>query len=223
MTRRQGDKVKNGGDRVKDNDRAGPEAKPARHADPAPGHRVTVSPGHRVIFLIGYRGSGKTTVARLLAERLGWQWLDADALLEERQGRTIRRIFAEEGEGSFRRLESELLEELCRCQQHVIATGGGVVLSETNRARMREAGWVVWLDADAATLWQRVQSDAATAERRPNLTVGGLAEVEELLRLREPLYRACAHIRVQTAGRPPEEIVAEILTEMGFLLPRGEP
>ena len=170
-----------------------------------------MSPCHRVIFLIGYRGRGKTTVARLLAERLGWRWLDADAVLEERAGRSIRRIFEEDGEAAFRRMEAELLEELARCQRCVIATGGGVVLREDNRQRLRESGCVVWLDADAATLWRRVQGDAATAERRPNLTVGGLAEVEQLLRVRAPLYRECAQLRVESAGRPPEAVVEEIL------------
>jgi shikimate kinase len=169
---------------------------------------------HPVIFLIGYRGSGKTTVARLLAGRLGWDWLDADAVLEARQGHTIRRIFEEEGEEAFRRMESALLEELCRRQRHVIATGGGVVLSEANRQRMRAAGPVVWLSADALTLWQRMEEDKTTAERRPNLAGGGLAEVEELLRVREPLYRACAHVQIQTAGRSPEEIAEEILTRL---------
>src|SRR5262245_46431895 len=151
----------------------------------APCLPVSLSPC-LLVFLVGYRGSGKTTVAGLLAERLGWQWLDADALLEVRAGRSIRRIFEEEGEAAFRRMESELLQELCNCQRHVIATGGGIVLKEANRRRLREAGRVVWLDADASTLWQRMQEDVTTAERRPNLTVGGLEEVEQLLRVREP-------------------------------------
>jgi shikimate kinase len=164
-----------------------------------------------LIFLIGYRGSGKTTAARRLAERLGWQWLDADVLLEERERRSIRQIFAEDGEAGFRRIEAALLEELCRGSQLVIATGGGVVLSESNRDRLRAAGWVVWLKADAPTLWQRLQGDASTAERRPNLTVGGLAEIEELLRVRTPLYRACAHVEIETEGRTPDKIVEEIV------------
>src|SRR5262249_22263441 len=82
------------------------------------------------IFLVGPRGSGKTTVARLLAEALGWAWLDADALLEERAGKSIRAVFEAEGEGGFRERESALLAELCGRQRHVVATGGGVVLRE---------------------------------------------------------------------------------------------
>lgn len=167
------------------------------------------------IFLIGYRGSGKTSVARLLAGRLGWNWLDADTVLEARHGRTVRQIFAEEGEAGFRDKEAALLEELCRCDGHVIATGGGVVLRPANRERLR-AGLVVWLTAEAPTLWQRINADGVTAERRPNLTVGGLSEVEELLRQREPLYRACAGLVVDTTGRTPETIADDILARAGL-------
>jgi shikimate kinase len=171
--------------------------------------------GQLIVFLVGYRGTGKTTVARLLAERLGWRWLDADAVLEERAGRTVRAVFAAEGEAGFRRRESAVLEDLCRCQGHVIATGGGVVLSPENRARLRAAGLVVYLTADAETIWRRLQADATTAERRPALTVGGLAEVRQLLEVREPLYRECAHHQVGTVGRSPEDVAEMVLSALG--------
>jgi shikimate kinase len=168
------------------------------------------------LFLIGYRGTGKTTVARLAAARLGWDWCDADEMLEEQAGQTIREIFAAEGEAGFRTREAALLEALCGLERHVIATGGGVVLRPDNRARLREAGRVVWLTADAQTLWQRLQADDTTAERRPALTVGGLEEIEELLKRREPWYRACADDVVDTVGRSPEEVAA-------LVAPRGRP
>jgi len=168
-------------------------------------------PSPSLLFLIGYRGSGKTTVARLLAERLGWIWSDADDVLEARHGRSIRQIFAEEGETGFRDKEAALLAEFCNLQQHVVATGGGVVLRPENRQRLREAGRVVWLTADAQTLWRRLEHDAATTERRPALTVGGLAEIEELLAVREPLYRACADLVVDTTGRSAAAVADAIL------------
>lgn len=168
-------------------------------ADPAP-----------PLFLIGSRGSGKTTVARLLAQRLGWPWLDADVLLEERAGRTIRAVFADEGEVGFRERESALLRELAELSSHVLATGGGVVLRPENRALLRR-GHVVWLTAPPALLWERLQSDATTATRRPDLAQGGLAEIEQLLATRAPLYASCAALTVDAAA-PPETVAATIET-----------
>ncbi len=183
----------------------------------AGGHPVTLPPCH-LVFLVGARGSGKTTVARRLAGLLGWSWVDADEVLEARAGKSIREVFAAEGEAGFREREAEVLAELARRSRHVVATGGGVVLREANRALLRR-GRVVWLTADPVTLWSRVQEDRTTAERRPVLTVGGLAEVAELLRVREPLYRACAHLAVPTAGLTPEEIAAEIHTALSAVGP----
>ncbi|MBI1913157.1 MAG: shikimate kinase [Planctomycetes bacterium] len=165
--------------------------------------------------MIGYRGTGKSTVARLLAEALGWDWVDADAELEARSGRSIRSIFAEEGEQGFRDREEAVLEDLCARNSVVVATGGGVVLRESNRQRLRAACRVVWLTADADTICRRLAADPSTAERRPALTGAAGAcdreEVEELLRQREPFYRACADAIVDTAHHSPEEVVRGLL------------
>jgi shikimate kinase len=164
------------------------------------------------LFLIGYRGSGKSTVAEILAQALGRQWTDADALLEARQGRTIAEIFVEDGEAGFRRMEDELLEELCRRKQHIVATGGGAILRAANRDRLRAAGVCIWLTADPQTIADRLEADPTTKIRRPNLALGGLAEIEDLLKMREPLYRACAHWTIDTVKRTPNQ-VAEIILE----------
>jgi shikimate kinase len=174
------------------------------------------------IFLIGYRGSGKSRVAKLVAERLGWQWLDADELLADRAGRSIREIFAAEGETGFRNREAELLAELCRLERHVIATGGGVILRQENRARLRQ-GLVVWLTAEPATLWRRIAGDAASAAQRPDLAGGGLAEVEELLAARLPHYRDCAHFIVDTENRTPEMSAEHIVDLVRSTLPGSNP
>jgi shikimate kinase len=165
---------------------------------------------HSRILLVGYRGSGKSTVARLLADLLGWASIDADDEIEHRAGMTIRQLFETEGEAGFRRRESAILGELCQLQDHVIATGGGVVLSAANREQLKRAGRVVWLTADVETIRDRMEKDHSTSERRPALTVGGRAEIEELLRVREPLYRAVADHIVDTSGRMPEEVVVAI-------------
>jgi shikimate kinase len=169
-----------------------------------------ISPG-RPIFLIGYRGAGKSAVAMAVAKQLAWSWVDADALLEERQQKSIQQIFAELGEQHFRDLEAALLAELCMREKQVIATGGGVVLRAENRDRLVQSGLVVWLQADPQTLWQRLRVDPATPGRRPDLTTGGLAEIESLLAVREPFYRECAQFTVDTVERSPEQVAVQVL------------
>jgi shikimate kinase len=174
------------------------------------------------IFLIGYRCTGKTTVARLLAEKLRWDWVDADEVLETRHGKTIREIFASEGEAGFREKEEQIFAELCQLRRYVVATGGGVILRDINRQRMRSAGKVVWLTADASTIWERLQADPASAERRPPLTVGGLAEIEEVLKMREPLYRSCADLIISTVERSIEELARQIVDELSGGVPKAQ-
>ncbi|HEV3204760.1 MAG TPA: shikimate kinase [Gemmataceae bacterium] len=166
------------------------------------------------IFLIGYRCTGKTTEARLLAGRLGWNWVDADETLESRFGMTIRTIFEKEGEAAFRDKEALVLTDLCRLPQRVVATGGGVILREDNRKLLLQSGIVVWLNADPETIWNRMQKDPTTYERRPPLSLGGFAEIEEVLSMRAPLYRACAHITVSTARLTPEEVTEAVLLQI---------
>jgi shikimate kinase len=169
-----------------------------------------------LIFLIGYRGTGKTTVAPALAARLGWGWIDADEVLERRYG-SIQSLFQAEGEVGFRDKEAAVLAGLCKLQRHVISAGGGAVLRPECRELLRAHGRSVWLTAEAGTLWQRTQADVRSAGRRPKLTVGGIEEVVELLKQREALYRACADLTVSTEGHSPEQVVADIVAGLaGF-------
>ena len=152
-----------------------------------------------IITLIGYRGTGKSTVAIPLAKRIGWQAIDADAELERRAGRTIRQIFDTDGEPEFRRLERETLVDLLSRKNLVIAAGGGAILNPQTRADFKAAGPVVWLQASVETIDQRLYEDATTASRRPNLTKsGGREEIERLLAIREPLYRETASLIVES-------------------------
>lgn len=161
-----------------------------------------------IVTLIGYRGSGKTSVAAPLAKRLGWDWIDADAEIERVAGCSIRQIFARGGEKEFRRLEREVLTELLQRDRLVIASGGGAVLNANTRREFREAGPVVWLCGAPDTLLARLQRDDSTTERRPQLTdLDQRREVETLLEQRTPLYRQCASVIVQTDGLTIDQIV----------------
>jgi len=164
------------------------------------------------IALIGYRGSGKTTVSRLLAEALNWECVDADDLIEATAGKSIAAIFAQDGERSFRDYESTVLEQVLSETERVIATGGGVILRPENRRLLQQSAYVVWLTATAETLWERMQNDPSTAARRPALMTGGFEEVQALLTQREPWYRETATIWLNVEGRSPAEITADILT-----------
>ncbi len=170
-----------------------------------------------MIALIGYRGTGKTTIARILADSIGCPWGDTDAAVEVQAGRTIAEIFQSEGEPVFRDMESRVLHALMKAHAHeafVLATGGGIILRKENRDALASARKVVWLKANPKTLLQRIENDQKSHDQRPNLTsLGRLAEIDSVLAQREPLYRASAQWEIDTTDRSPEEIAAEILAE----------
>jgi shikimate kinase len=167
------------------------------------------------VFLIGYRGTGKTTIARELAARKGFECIDADDEIERRAGKSIAAIFADDGEPAFRQLESDVVADLCKLKRHVVALGGGAVMSEVNRTAVRLAGLVIWLKASTATLAERLAADEATQSRRPHLTASGaLREIETVLATREPIYRSCATLEVDTEGKAPAAVVEEILMRL---------
>lgn len=152
-----------------------------------------------ILTLIGYRATGKSTLAQPLAERLGWTSVDADVELERRAGRTIREIFDTDGEPEFRRLERETLVDLLSRDCLVIAAGGGAILNPDTTRDFKSAGPVVWLKASVETIERRLYGDETTSQRRPNLTAaGGLQEIEEVLKDREPIYQATADLVVET-------------------------
>ena len=164
------------------------------------------------LVLIGYRATGKTTLAQQLAQRLGWDWVDADVEIELRAGKSIARIFTEQGEPAFRNLEAEVIADLCSRGRLVVAAGGGAPLREESRRAMRESGQVVWLTAQPETILARMTGDATTADRRPGLTNRPpLEEIVQLLSRREPVYRESAHLIVDTEGKSPEQLTEEIL------------
>lgn len=169
-----------------------------------------MTPPERIV-LVGYRGTGKTTVGPILAARLGWSFFDCDDVLEQSTGRTVSELFRTEGEAGFRDRETAVLADLCGRERVVIATGGGAVLRETNRAVIRRGGVVAWLTAPAEVIHRRLTDDPHTAARRPALTTGGLDEVVNLLAVREPLYRAVADLTLDSTNRSPDELATDIL------------
>lgn len=168
-----------------------------------------------VVTLIGYRGSGKSSVARLVAEQLRAPFRDSDDMVEESAGISIREIFEQAGEHEFRRMECDVIAQLTAQDSIIISAGGGAILSAENRARMRAAGPVVWLQADAATLASRISRDESTTDRRPSLTGEPVQnEIAAVLSAREPLYRDASTMTVATDDMTPEEVAAEILRRL---------
>jgi len=153
-----------------------------------------------VVSLVGLPGGGKTTVGRQLARRLGARFLDADHVLEERIGMPIRAFFEQHGEPAFRDLEERVIDELSayRDEPLVLATGGGAVLREANRAHLKDRTTVVYLRSSPEELFRRLRHDT----QRPLLQVADpLARLRDLHAQRHPLYEETAHFCVDT-GRP---------------------
>ncbi|MDX1626972.1 MAG: shikimate kinase [Wenzhouxiangellaceae bacterium] len=151
------------------------------------------------IFLVGPMGSGKTTLGRRVAPALGLDFIDLDEELERRCGVEVAVIFDIEGEAGFRERESRLLEEIAAGDGRVVATGGGVVLSEANRAVLRNGGRVVWLDASVAQQLRRLERD----KRRPLLSAPDRRQrLERMAEQRNPLYRSVADVVFESKNLP---------------------
>lgn len=160
------------------------------------------------ILLIGMMGSGKTSVGRQLAARLGWAHIDSDQQVEQATGRTVAEIFATDGEAAFRREErAALAAALAREVAAVVSVAGGAVLDPGNRQAIAGAGTVVWLRAGLDTLTRRV-GDGTT---RPLLASDPAAALARLLPEREPLYAGLADMVLDVDDRKPDELVAAIL------------
>jgi len=141
--------------------------------------------GGRSLYLVGMMGSGKTSTGRPLAERLGYGFVDADAVIEQVAGCTISEIFERDGEEEFRSLETQVMRSISERHSLVVATGGGVVTRTENWGMMHQ-GIVIWLDVERRQLLQRLQNDST---QRPLLMTGDPAEtLDEILKQRRPLY-----------------------------------
>lgn len=164
-------------------------------------------PRARSVFLIGMMGAGKTSVGRLLAQRLGRSFVDADQEIEARCGVSIPVIFEIEGEVGFRQRERAMIDELTRRPGIVLATGGGAILAPESRERLRSRGLVVYLRASAEEIWQRTRRDRS----RPLLaTADPRKRIADLLAERDPLYAQTAHLSFDSSHDSVKSTVARL-------------
>jgi shikimate kinase len=163
------------------------------------------------VFLVGMMGAGKTSVGRLLAQRLGKRFIDADHEIEARCGVTIPVIFEIEGEAGFRQRERQVIDELTTLPDIVLATGGGAVLSEDSRRRMHDRGLVIYLKASATEIWHRTRRDRT----RPLLaTRDPQQRIIELLAAREPLYAETAHVTIESTHESVKSMVTRLIERL---------
>ena len=160
------------------------------------------------VYLVGFMGSGKTTLARALGRRLGWRHVDLDEELERREGRTVSQVFAQQGEPYFRKVEREVLLGFLPDRNVVVATGGGTFVPPANRADILDDGVVVWLDVPFRRIVDRVPSDG----RRP--LAADRDAFAALFEERRAVYRQ-AHLRLDAQGRV-DALVERLLHQLGW-------
>lgn len=162
------------------------------------------------IFLTGFRATGKSTLGRLVAKQLAYRFLDTDQALTEQLGATIAQTVARHGWPFFRRAEAQLLHDLSSASGVVIATGGGAIEHQAEWQRLRRTSLVVWLDADTATIKQRIAADTASPAQRPALISGAAPEDEitQLLNQRAPLYALGSDLCLDTVHVSLQDLVS---------------
>lgn len=165
------------------------------------------------ILLTGFRGSGKSTVGKALAEKLDWKFFDLDEEIERKEKKSISEIVRERGWDYFRAIERLFLEEISRLERVVCALGGGAVLHTEQMNSLKRNSVIIWLKPDLDTIKTRLLSDPKTVSQRPSLTnLDPISEIEKVYAEREPLYKAFADVIVEIKGdQSLESIVEQIL------------
>jgi shikimate kinase len=169
------------------------------------------------IFLIGYRGSGKTSVGSYLSDIIGWPYVDTDFLLVKELGMNISEIVDKKGWDFFRKKETNVLKKLCKNDKQIVATGGGIVLNQENRVNMKKSGKVVWLKANFTTVKKRIRIDSKTKDFRPSLTSKEHdKEIKETLLLRKPLYEKAMDFSIDTDHLDIHGVCIGVLTNLAL-------
>lgn len=166
------------------------------------------------IYLTGYRGTGKTTVGKLISAQLSTDCVDLDDAIEAAAGKTIGELFEAGGEELFRDWETRCLRAVAGdpSRGRVVSLGGGAILRPENRQLIRETGICVWLTASSEVIAARIQADQADGGRRPALTqLSPVEEIQALLIRREPLYRQCADLTLATDDKSPGQLAADVI------------
>ncbi|MGD8227297.1 MAG: shikimate kinase [Desulfobacteraceae bacterium] len=167
------------------------------------------------IVLVGYRCSGKSEVGKALARELDKEFLDTDALIEEKAGLSIETMISAEGWDHFRETEKRLVEEVSRRNDLVIATGGGIVMDEENVKNLKQNGWVVWLKGEPEVLRGRMAKEQGSGNVRPSLTgADPLEEIKEVLSIRQPFYKRAGDLVVDTSNLSIGEAAALIIKNL---------
>jgi len=169
------------------------------------------------LYLVGMMGTGKTTVGRVLATKLGYKFVDTDEIITQVTQQSISEVFATSGESAFRQIETQVLARVCAYTHLAIATGGGIVLRRENWSYLHH-GLIVWLDAPIELLYTRLNTD----ETRPLLQAGDLrTQLETLLQQRQPLYSQ-ADLRVNVnLEETPEQLATRILAAISQVLKKA--
>jgi len=167
------------------------------------------------IYLTGYRGSGKTSVGKLLSQILSLPVIDLDDHIEAAARMSIREIFETESEAGFRDRESQSLRIVAAQSPSIVSLGGGAILREENRRLITSTGFCVWLKVDVDTVIERLQLDAITAERRPALTtLPQRDEIASMLATREPIYASVSQVAISVTGKQLHDIADEVIAAM---------
>lgn len=165
------------------------------------------------IALIGFMGTGKTTISKILSKRLNREHIDTDKVIEKKMGMTVSAIFEKYGEDDFRNIESHVIKELKDKEEAIISFGGGVCLREENISNIRENHKVILLEASSKAIFERVSRDSSRPVLKGKTDIGS---IEKIIEMRKDSYRRCADKIIDTDGKTISDIVDIIIKELGL-------